>query len=146
MPLGTERVELKLAGERLARKLAHWQQVSISACEQCGRSRLVNILQPQSLMAWISDSGAQPNSGSHAGMLMHAEGESFSSFAKPFASPEQATVLVGPEGGFTEAEIAFGRDSGFGIVKLGRRILRNETAPVVGLTLLQSRWGDFREL
>jgi 16S rRNA (uracil1498-N3)-methyltransferase len=56
--------------------------------------------------------------------------------------PRSVAVLIGPEGGFSQAEIETVREFGFQTVSLGPRILRAETAPVVALALLQSRWGD----
>uniref|UniRef100_UPI003F6C0597 RsmE family RNA methyltransferase n=1 Tax=Congregibacter sp. TaxID=2744308 RepID=UPI003F6C0597 len=52
------------------------------------------------------------------------------------------TLLVGPEGGFSDEEVTAAVDQGFCALQMGPRILRTETAPLVGLALAQGRWGD----
>jgi len=56
--------------------------------------------------------------------------------------PASAALLVGPEGGLEEEEIEQLKQGGFIIASLGRRILRTETAAMVGLGLVQYEWGD----
>ena len=59
-------------------------------------------------------------------------------------TPRSVNILIGPEGGFTLAEVETARSYGFQTLGLGPRIFRAETAPLVVLSLLQSRWGDIR--
>ena len=56
---------------------------------------------------------------------------------------DKVSVLIGPEGGLSETEIAYARTHGFHSIKLGPRILRTETAVVSACSALQSLWGDY---
>jgi len=60
----------------------------------------------------------------------------------PDTAPQTVALLIGPEGGLTEAEVSSARADGFRTLRLGPRVMRTETAPVVALTLINSRWGD----
>ncbi len=140
-PLLTRRVEVKLNSVRSEKKLAHWQAVLISACEQSGRTILPTLNSPLLLSEWLGNTPV--SSPSEARLTMQPAGSSFNDFSQQFVdSPTRACVLVGPEGGFEEGEIAAAADVGFVCVRLGERILRTETAPMVALSLLQNRWGD----
>ncbi len=131
-PLQTQRVEVRLNAERRAKKLRHWQQVAISACEQCGRNRLPTVAEPMALQPWLGSVVAECK-------LVLAPG------AEPLAAsqpPQSLALLIGPEGGLDEAEIAAAARAGFAPLALGPRILRTETAPVAALAILQHLWGD----
>lgn len=133
-PLFTEFSEVKLSHERADKRIAHWQKVAISASEQCGRCSVPNIHSPLPLADWVS---AVP--AGQGFMLDHTGTEGFTGPA-----PAAVCLLVGPEGGTSDAEKALAVAAGFHTVRLGPRVLRTETAPVVALTALQIRWGDFQ--
>jgi 16S rRNA (uracil1498-N3)-methyltransferase len=114
-PIVSERCEVRLKDERADKRLAHWRQVAISACEQCGRSVLPVIHAPQELGAWLGAVEAPPRS---------------------------LAFLIGPEGGLGEAEVAQAKAADFHAARLGPRVLRTETAPVVALAVAQQLWGD----
>jgi 16S rRNA (uracil1498-N3)-methyltransferase len=134
-PVLSERVGVKLDSARWHRKLEHWQRIAVSACEQCGRNRVPDITEPQSLTAFLQQPGDPPGA---LRLLLHpAQGAA--------AIPEQCRallLLVGPEGGFSAAEVDAATGSGFVALQLGPRILRTETAPLAALTWAQLRWGD----
>ncbi len=132
-PLFTARTEVKLRGERAAKKLQHWGQVAISACEQCGRNRLPVIGELCELDRWLQDAVAECRL-----VLHHRAGPS----ALAGAAPASVALLVGPEGGLSEAEIELAEHRGFQSLALGPRVLRTETAPLAALAILQARWGD----
>jgi 16S rRNA (uracil1498-N3)-methyltransferase len=132
-PLFSERTEVRLKGERADKKLRHWQQVAISACEQCGRNRLPVIQPLQSLNQWVSEARADTRL-----VLHHRAGPPDTSPA----APASAALLVGPEGGLTSTEIASAEQAGFRPLQLGPRVLRTETAPLAAIAILQARWGD----
>ncbi len=134
-PLVTERSAPLPAGERNARRLAHWRHIAIAACEQCGRNRVPEIAGPQVLSAWLA---AWPGSG----FVLAADAATSLAAVEQPAPP--IALLVGPEGGLTERDVAVARARGFSPVRLGARVLRTETAGVAGLAVLQSRWGDLR--
>lgn len=135
-PLQTQRVDVKLNRERAQKKQRHWQQVIVSACEQCGRNRLPALAEPQALSDWLTSVEAEQKwvlSPAHEGGL------------KPGQSASSAALLVGPEGGFEDNEIHLALDQGFRALQLGPRILRTETAPLAAISILQFCWGDFAD-
>jgi 16S rRNA (uracil1498-N3)-methyltransferase len=134
-PLFTERTEVKLAGERALKKNHHWQQVAISACEQCGRNRLPVIHPVQNLHDWLATSNAQRKF-----VLHHRAGP----VGAATESPTSVALLVGPEGGLSDAEIAAAERADYQSLSLGPRILRTETAPLAAIAILQAHWGDMR--
>lgn len=136
-PLYTEHGDVRLRGEREAKKLAHWQAVAVSACEQCGRTRVPPVHPPMALADWLTERDEalrlvlHPATDSESKALLECE-----------AAPASVALVIGPEGGLAEAEIGVARARGFAPLSLGPRILRTETAPVVALSLLQHRFGD----
>lgn len=133
-PLFTEHTGVKLAGERAEKKRRHWQQIAISACEQCGRNTLPNIEAPKPLANWLQDTSSELK------LVMHTSVEATLPQAKAL---ESIDLLIGPEGGFSSTEITAAEAAGFHAMQLGPRILRTETAPIAALAVLQARWGDF---
>jgi len=136
-PLLTERTEVKLAGDRAARKIRHWQQIAISACEQCGRNRLPVIHALHDLGPWLASTEAQRK------FVLHHRADSIGGAGD---KPASIALLVGPEGGLGVDEIGAAEQAGFQSLRLGPRILRTETAPVAAIAILQARWGDMQPL
>jgi len=132
-PLMTERTEVKLKGERAEKKHSHWQQVIISACEQCGRNRLPSLHHLVDVNDWLPRVDAQRK------FVLHHRDDAAN---KQEQQPKSAAILVGPEGGLSDREIAVAVDTGFEALTLGPRVLRTETAPLAAVAILQSRWGD----
>lgn len=132
-PLYTERTEVRLRGEREGRKRQHWEQVTVSACEQCGRSIIPVVHEPVGLSQWLHNA-----EGERRFVLHHR------ATAAPAGAewPASISLLVGPEGGLGDAEIAAAEMAGFESLALGPRVLRTETAPLAALAILQARWGD----
>lgn len=131
-PLFSERCEVKLKGDRAEKKLAHWRQVAISACEQCGRNRLPAINPPVNLAAWLAATRGESK------LVLHHRGAAL----PDGPGPSSTDLLIGPEGGLSEAEIRAAETAGFRSLAIGPRILRTETAPLAALSILQARWGD----
>ena len=132
-PLTSERTEVKLTGERLEKKLQHWQQIAISACEQCGRNQIPTVNTLTSADDWISSVTAERK------LVLHHRTEQTIDATLDIAS---AALLIGPEGGLTEGEINAAQQQDFQALRLGPRVLRTETAPLAAITLLQHSWGD----
>ena len=132
-PIVSERCEVRLKDERADKRMSHWRQVAISACEQCGRSVLPQINPPLLLADWLTQVEAELK------LVLHPVAEPLQSHAKPGT----LAFLIGPEGGLSEAEVQRATDSGFHPARLGPRVLRTETAPVVALAVAQQLWGDF---
>jgi len=133
-PLMSERSVLRLSGERATKKQQHWHSVAVSACEQCGGNRVPMVHPVASLAAWLKTRTAQDSSSQRLLLALHDS-------ARPLREATHAaqgsiTLLSGPEGGLSSAEEAAAMDCGFAPVSLGARVLRAETAALVGLNLL----------
>ncbi|MEH6466588.1 MAG: 16S rRNA (uracil(1498)-N(3))-methyltransferase [Porticoccus sp.] len=135
-PLHTERTEIKLKGDRANKKLRHWQQVSISACEQSYRNQVPIIHPPSTINQWLSTVEAEKKL-----VLHHRSQHSISELGKQQTA--SAALLIGPEGGLSNDEIKLAEECSFMPLTIGPRVLRTETAPVVAISVLQSLWGDF---
>lgn len=133
-PLFTEHSNVKLAEERLEKRIAHWQAIVISACEQCGRNRIPKVLPAESLSQWVIKRKEKIK------LLLHPEA---AKHLADFATiSDEICLLVGAEGGFSENEIFQAQQAGFTALQLGPRILRTETAALAAIAALQTRWGD----
>jgi 16S rRNA (uracil1498-N3)-methyltransferase len=134
-PLLTERTEVKLSAERREKKVQHWQQVAVSACEQCGRNQPPRVHEISALAAWLPAA-----SGDYKFVLHHHSERGLAGLARPAG----VCLLIGPEGGLSPGEIDAATDSGFQALRLGPRVLRTETAPLAALSILQFHWGDLQ--
>ncbi len=133
-PLYTERTEVRLKGDRVEKKLNHWRQIAISACEQCQRNTVPPIHPPQNLSQWLTDIDCEQKF-----VLHHRSDHALSVNTPP---PNSVALLVGPEGGLANLEIDQANEADFQHLTLGPRVLRTETAPLVALSVLQFVWGD----
>lgn len=134
-PLFTQRTNVKLSGERLAKRMQHWQGIIHSACEQSGRCYIPKLHNAVSLSAWLEQ---HPRNGI---LLDHRSEHSLPSLTPP---KEKLHLLVGPEGGLSENERNQAKQLKFVGVRMGPRIMRTETAPLAALAAIQALWGDFR--
>ena len=134
VPLLSERSVVKLDAERWDKKLDHWRGVAVSACEQSGRTRVPEVTAVQKLDAWL----AAPAEGRLRLVLAPTESVSLRSLD----AAASIALLIGPEGGLSDGEIAAARRAGCIGIGLGPRVLRTETAGVATLAALQVLWGD----
>lgn len=137
VPLVTERGEA--SAERTRRSLPRFRRIAVEACKQCGRSRLPEIDAPEALEELLVDVEA-----SRASAVLAAHPG-----APPLEPPEGAgplLVLVGPEGGWSEAELELLERGGARLFGLGPRTLRTETAAIAATALIQWTAGDLRML
>ncbi len=132
-PVWSERVEVKLKGEKLEKRQRHWQSVVVAACEQSGRAVVPEVRPALSLADYLSlDRDA-------CRLVLSPGAEQALSRLDPATSVE---VLVGPEGGFSDKELAHVAARGVTPVSLGPRILRTETAAPAAVAVLQASHGD----
>ena len=136
VPVDSRRSVTRLAGERAARRVAHWQGVAAAACEQCGRNQVPQVAPVEKLENWL----ARPSSV--ALRLMLAPDAEQSLVDQP--SAKSVELLIGAEGGLDPQEIVAARQVGFQRVRMGPRTLRTETAGLAALAVMQALWGDFR--
>ena len=135
-PIFTQRCNVKLKSDRLEKKLAHWNKVLISACEQSGRAFVPKLNQAvdinkletlESLSIYL-----EPNSKTSLTQLE----------LKDKRETQSIGLFVGPEGGFSDDDIQRLEDLECLGARLGSRILRTETAGLAAVSVLQSLFGD----
>jgi 16S rRNA (uracil1498-N3)-methyltransferase len=134
-PLLSERVEVRIKPEKLARRMAHWSKVVISACEQSGRAVVPPVYEPLALADWLERGGETPR------LVLEPGADTPLVEAKLKGETE---LVVGPEGGFNHIELDLMRLNGIQSVSLGPRILRTETAGPAAVAILQTLAGDLR--
>ena len=134
VPVQAKRSVLRLSGERAGKRLRHWQQVLVAACEQCGRNRLPGLEDVVDLPHFLARPGRETRL-----LLSPGAGTRLSVLPRPAGA---VTLLVGPEGGFDPDEEAAARAAGFQPVSLGPRVLRTETAGLAAIAALMALWGD----
>jgi 16S rRNA (uracil1498-N3)-methyltransferase len=137
VPLISKRSVVRLSEERAERRLEHWRNIVIAACEQSGRNRVPQVHPVTDLLPWLS----RPPTG----MCLQLDPQAgLGTTSLPTGAPEAITLLIGPEGGLAPDEREFAKRGGFLPMRLGPRTLRTETAPLATLAVLQTLWGDFR--
>lgn len=134
LPVLSERSEVRLDGERAERRLAHWREVAVSACEQSGRALLPELAPPQPL---AQATGLREGPGFVLDPLTEGSARSVA------ATLQQAcTLAIGPEGGWSACDLKQLRAGGFSGLRLGPRVLRTETAGIAAIAALQALAGD----
>lgn len=133
-PLFTERCEVKLTGERLEKKMRHWQQIAISACEQCQRNTVPLVNAAATIDQYLG------NAIDGLKLVLHHRTEK--RLAEMTNYNNHIVLLVGPEGGLSDREIDAAVKQGFSALAIGPRVLRTETAPLAAISIIQSLWGD----
>jgi 16S rRNA (uracil1498-N3)-methyltransferase len=121
-------------GERIAKRVEHWRQIVIAACEQCGRNRIPPVADVVSLAHWLASS-APENS-------VVLEASAARSLATIAVEAPPGAIVCGPEGGFSPEELAAANARGMVAAHLGPRVLRAETAPLAALATLNALAGN----
>ena len=132
IPMQTERCVVRLKMDKVAKRIDHWQKIANHACGQSGRSVIVDVSLPKTLTELLN----KPN---HNGFVLHHRATENLQIMK---KPSKATILIGPEGGLSDAEIKQAVEAGFQPLLLGKRILRTETASLVAIANMQLLWGS----
>jgi len=140
IPLHTERSVVRLDGERAVKKNAHWEGILVAASEQSGRTVVPSIETVQNIPLWLSS--LNPHDNALRIMLTPRAESSLLSVIKR-CTPQPLTVLIGPEGGLSDAEEEQAKRAGFIPVSMGQRILRTETAGIVTLSAIHTIWNQF---
>tara|TARA_Y100000588_G_scaffold213807_1_gene227760 strand:+ start:10 stop:741 length:732 start_codon:yes stop_codon:yes gene_type:complete len=135
-PLLTERTVKKSDSEK---KIIRWKKIAEESSKQCGSSSIPkianSIVKLETFCQKASDSDLKL-------IFWEVENKKKLKDINPETAPSSASVLIGPEGGFTQEEVKIAHSYGFHALGLGPRIFRAETAPLVVLSLLQAKWGD----
>lgn len=133
-PLAMARSVVRLAGDRAASRRDHWQALAVAASEQCGRNRIATIEPVSALAAWLA---AVPDATLR--LVLAPGGAPLGTLQRP-PHGRRVVMLAGPEGGFTDEELAAVAETGFRATTLGPRILRTETAAAAALAMLSALW------
>lgn len=135
IPVITEFCSQKLPSHKFEKKQSHWQGVAVSACEQCGRTDLMDVA-PISQLSDLTPELKQgiylePTATTTIHQLTNCSGQ-------------ELNVLIGPEGGFSPGELEAMEAAGLTGVVMGKRVLRTETMAPVILSALHTLFGDFK--
>ncbi|MDB5748968.1 MAG: Ribosomal small subunit methyltransferase [Massilia sp.] len=136
-PLAAQRSVVRLSGERLEKRHAHWQGVIVAASEQCGRNRLAGLAPATDFGRWLGTAQEPPQPRI---LLSPRATQSLAAWAHE-QPPQALTLLVGPEGGFTREEEDAALAAGALALSMGPRVLRTETAALAALAMLAGIWG-----
>jgi 16S rRNA (uracil1498-N3)-methyltransferase len=137
-PIVTSRTEIGLASLVKSRRQERWHRIAVASTKQCGRATLATVDPPMTLADWLAHAPelrmilVEPSACSAAPLSLDFL------FDRPL--PSTATLLVGPEGGWEPAELTAAVGAGFVPVRLGRRTLRADAAPLAALSVLQFIW------
>jgi 16S rRNA (uracil1498-N3)-methyltransferase len=138
LPALGARTVVHLDTARWRERTRRWQRVAREASKQCGRGVVPDVQEPRPLADRLSLAA-----GSDLALcLWEGHGPSLEDALASAVAPRTSVLLVGPEGGLADDEVAAARAQGWTIVSLGRRILRTETAGPAVLAVLQARFGD----
>lgn len=139
VPFFSERTSFGDAGDRLENKVRRWLEISRNAAKQSGRQRPVEIGQPLKFDGLL----VEPEEEDFKIILYEGEkARDLKRLIRGSSSRKKVFGLVGPEGGFTDREMASAGAAGFMTVSLGHRILRAETAGITLTAIIQYEWGD----
>lgn len=141
LPFTSSRSQGRIAGERWARKQQRWRDLVRAACKQSGRLHLMDTAQQRS----IGDCLAEELPAAALKLLFWEEEKTHRLTAVDWPARDRSTaiaLMLGPEGGFAEEEIALARRHGWTIVSLGSRILRAETATIGAVAIVRHRLGE----
>ncbi|ORU92714.1 MAG: 16S rRNA (uracil(1498)-N(3))-methyltransferase [Cycloclasticus sp. symbiont of Bathymodiolus heckerae] len=133
-PVITQHCIVKLTEERRLQRHQHWQSIVYRACEQCGRNVPPKLNVTLNLADWLT-------SDLPASRIIFEPGKAGT--LKTHSKPDgDVSVLIGPEGGFSEQEVIDAQEAGFSALGFGPRIVRNETAAIASIAAMQVLWGD----
>lgn len=135
-PVYTKRSVIKIKENRLDKKIQHWRGIIIAACEQSGRTAIPNLYKPMKFENFME------GCSSSICLAMLPGNHPTINKMNNIKEDQNLSLLVGPEGGFTEEEEQTMIKKGVSPFSFGSRILRAETAVIAGLTACQQNWGD----
>jgi 16S rRNA (uracil1498-N3)-methyltransferase len=136
IPVLSSRCEVRLPKERWQKKIEHWQEIALNACEQCGRNTIPNIRALKNFHEACRESQEELK------LLLHPEERAKSMKYLLKETVSSVSLGIGPEGGWDEKEVALAIGHGFRLASLGPRILRMETAAIACVALTQALLGD----
>ena len=133
VPAFSSNTVVRIKEDKIEKKINHWRNILISASEQSGRTKLPDLMDPIKL-----DSDCLQKYKGDLSIFYDTTGQDSYAVNKP----KEITVVIGPEGGFTEVEKTMAIDNGYSVIQSGPRLMRTETAPIMALSILQYLYGD----
>ncbi len=139
-PISASRSVTRLDSERAAKRVLHWQAISVAASEQCGRYRVMQVANPLSVTAALKQAIHTKSLSATTHLLLHPEGGlPLHQWCKQ-QLPHNITLWIGPEGGWSDAELTQLEAAGAQRITFGARVLRTETAAAAIAAALQALW------
>jgi 16S rRNA (uracil1498-N3)-methyltransferase len=137
VPLMTEHSEMRKKEERAEQRLPRWRRIALEAVKQCGRRRLVEMVEPMSAAQFFTASDNQTR-----WIFSERGGRSLREIVAERSASPSVALAIAPEGGWSDDELNIALNQGFAPIHLGRRILRTETAAIAAVALAQHLFGD----
>ena len=134
IPLAAQRSVVRLNNDRAEKRLSRWQAIAISAAQQCGRNRLPHIASPVGTGEYLRQTTPSPRI-----LFSPRATETLSEWAR-HQKPQDITLLIGPEGGFSPEEENMAEQEGVTFLSMGSRILRTETAGLAAVAAINALW------
>ena len=134
IPLAAQRSVVRLDNDRAEKRLSRWQAIAISAAQQCGRNRLPHIASPVGTGEYLRQTTPSPRI-----LFSPRATETLSEWAR-HQKPQDITLLIGPEGGFSPEEENMAEQQGVTFLSMGPRILRTETAGLAAVAAINALW------
>jgi 16S rRNA (uracil1498-N3)-methyltransferase len=148
-PVISERSDISLASMARSNRLARWHRVAVASAKQCGRAVVPPIRDAMPLDWYWSDAAIRETrpGDTRPFRVMCVEpsaalGDVVSVHAVP--KPPAVDLIVGPEGGWSVAEVAAAHDCGAILMSLGGRTLRADAVPIIAMTALLTTWGELK--
>jgi 16S rRNA (uracil1498-N3)-methyltransferase len=156
-PVVSARSEIGLAALARSHRLQRWQRIAVSSVKQCGRAVVPTVAPALSLPDYLATPDLRPPHANGPGtevrgrsrdtradrlMLVEPSAAHASQTVQSLPRPAAADLMVGPEGGWADEEVRSAAAAGARLVTLGRRTLRADVAPLVGLTAVLTVWGE----
>lgn len=134
IPLAAQRSVVRLDKDRAEKRLSRWQAIAISAAQQCGRNRLPHIASPVGTGEYLRQTTPSPRI-----LFSPRATETLPEWAR-HQKPQNITLLIGPEGGFSPEEETMAEQQGVTFLSMGPRILRTETAGLAAVAAINALW------
>lgn len=143
-PIISSRSEQNINDSNLDKKIARWQKIIVSACEQCGRSELPVLNPPIDIHHWLKNLSSDTLDLNNNILLTLCTKTNNDIHKLDFTNKqlERIKLIVGPEGGLDDTEIKLLEQYKFNLVKLGQRIMRTETAGIASIAIVQFLIGN----
>ena len=139
IPVATAHSVVRYDAAKQVDKVARWQKIAREAAKQCGRNYIPQVYPVTTLNQVLAN-----NEFASANKIMLYEGQAAQGIKQALTecNSQSYVLFIGPEGGFSTAEVALCQEHGSRIVTMGPRIMRTETAALAAVTAVMYECGD----